>query len=124
MKDVPFSVLVGKILTRIDITPEKENVYFTTNEGTVYDMYHDQDCCETVRLEDMAGDLNDLLNSPVLQSEEYRSRDSYNPALEDDDSFTWTFYRIATVKGYVTLRWLGTSNGYYSETVQLRQLDK
>lgn len=41
-----------------------------------------------------------------------------------NESFTWTFYLIQTNKGHVTLRWLGSSNGYYSESVRFARVDK
>lgn len=48
---------------------------------------------------------------------------SNNDSSGEYESATWTFYRLATVKGYITIRWLGVSNGYYSESVSFSESD-
>ena len=71
-------------------------------------------------VESIVGDLSDLIGSRILRAEESASseRPSEVPAPEyEPSSQTWTFYKLATVKGYVDIRWFGESNGYYSESV-------
>ena len=86
-------------------------------------MFHEQDCCESVTIHDIIGKLESLIGSPLISaSEETRSEwpaDVEKP--EDCDSFTWTVYRFATEKHRVRIRWLGESNGYYSESVQIEE---
>lgn len=72
-------------------------------------------------IEDICGDLNALVGSPILIAREDSSSD-LQPGNEGDDSYTWTFYNFATTKGYVAVRWYGTSNGYYSESVDFYKL--
>src|SRR5690606_26744979 len=85
------------------------------------EMFHWQDCCERVYIEDIIGDWEDLIGNPILKAEERTSSDEQEWQEKDEwrDSFTWTFYEIATIKGSVTIRWYGESNGYYSESVDI-----
>lgn len=111
-----ISELKGKIITKIDKIDDDELI-FHCQTGEVYKMYHEQQCCELVTIEDITGDLEDLIGSPVLVAEEL-SNDDYvpdDPQFYGGESYAWTFCKIATIKGYVDIRWFGTSNGYYSE---------
>lgn len=113
-----------KGMTLTDVTNTGDELLFTTDTGQRYKLYHDQDCCESVSIEDVIGDLNDLIGSPLLMAEEVSSEDTPPPdSAYAPDSYTWTFYKFATVKGYVTVRWYGESNGYYSESVDFAALD-
>lgn len=114
-----FSVLQGEIITLINSVGD--TIEFITQSGKKILLFHDQNCCENVYIEEINGDLNDLLNTPILLAEERTSRDRLEiEEVYQEDSFTWTFYTLATIKGYVTIRWFGSSNGYYSEEVTIR----
>ena len=126
--------LLGKTLTAVVKNADNDEIIFTIDDGTQYKMYHRQSCREGVSIDDINGDLNDLVGSPILVAEENSSSDPSAEQIaekekrkleegddyyEYDESFTWTFYKLATVKGYVDIRWYGSSNGYYSESVDV-----
>lgn len=124
--DAEFSDLVGKTITEITGKVGDETLTSHCVDGSVYQMHYYDDCCASCNLEDVCGDLKDLIGSPIVKAEENSSNE--NPAdakpetIEYQDSFTWTFYHLSTVKGTVTLRWYGQSNGYYSESVTFERL--
>lgn len=117
-KRAEFKELVGLSIKYIFVDKDKDFIVFGTHEGKLFGMWHEQDCCECVTVDDIIGDLNDLLDTPILTAEERTSNGEESPRpVAPDDSETWTFYELRTIKGSVTLRWYGTSNGYYSEGV-------
>jgi hypothetical protein len=106
------SVLVDEVCDDDDVS---DAIYFCTDNEEVYIQYHKYQCSETVVLEDICGDLDDLIGTPILLAEEVVNQVD-GPY---DSSQTWTFYKLTTIKGSVTIRWYGTSNGFYGETVDL-----
>ncbi len=118
-----IEVLKGKTLK--EIKAGDDEIFFFTADGEKYQMYHSQDCCENVSVESIIGDLNDLVGSEILTAEERTSSENPEGVVpEYQDSYTWTFYELATNKGSVTIRWYGESNGYYSEGVDFENVTK
>lgn len=127
-KEGKLTDMIGLTMTNF-VNEDGWELRFVCADGRSFIFFHEGDCCETVRIEDVCGDLSDLVGSPLFEVEEVSN---YEPAAgtspwetgkreKPDESFSWTFYRFSTVKGTVTVRWLGESNGYYSESVSLRE---
>ena len=117
-----FEDLLGKTLSSVEKNDDNDEIIFRTTDGDVFRLFHCQDCCESVYVEDIIGDLADLIGRPLTMAEEViheqdENPDGVTPPEEFQESFTWTFYKLATARGYVTIRWYGSSNGYYSESV-------
>ena len=106
-----INALVGLTLRRIDRSPDV--LTFESTNGRLFRMSHIQDCCESVYIEDICGELDWLIGTPIVVARE----DTNSGDCAHEGSYTWTFYTLATINGTVTIRWYGSSNGYYSEAV-------
>jgi hypothetical protein len=117
MKD--FSELVGHTITHIGT--EDGDLTFSLEGGTICRLYHEQDCCESVVIDSIDGDLAGLVGRPLVAASEVPGADLPPPASEHQyvpESYTWTIYTLATDKHRVVVRFFGESNGYYSEDVR------
>jgi len=125
-KLVPFNTLIGLTLSVIHVNEHDNEIEIQTDCGRMFKLFHSQDCCENVYIESVVGHWTDLIGNPILLAEESSNEGSEKDYPKDDNyyegSSTWTFYKLATIKGYVDMRWYGESNGYYSESVDFIEI--
>lgn len=110
-----FEVLKGQTLISIAGNVGDNSMIFTTADNKKYEMFNEEEGYGndvSVIVEDIIGDMSDLINHPILMAEMVT-----NKGKESEGCSTWTFYKLATIKGSVTIQWCGRSNGYYSESV-------
>ena len=93
-----FSELLGRTLYRAQADDDTLTLYLSDTNYVQFQ--HHQDCCESVYIEDICGDLNDLVGAPLIEAEEVSNYEA-EPLYEHEESYTWTFYKFATRKGLV-----------------------
>lgn len=104
-----FSFLRGALVLAVEGMEEgSEKVRIVTDKGSI-SFFHYQDCCESVSVEDVTGDVEDLIGSRIAEF-----REDTNHEASGYGETLWTFYNIITDIGDFQIRWCGTSNGYYS----------
>ena len=128
MNDIKFKALLGKTCEKIERIESDEDgngrIIFTAIGGHEYHLYHERDCCETVTIKDICGDIDDLMGAPIIEAEEVINKQREYEEDHEDRTSTWTFYKLSTIKGSVTINFLGESNGYYCERVSFGEANK
>jgi hypothetical protein len=129
-KTPSFADLQGMTLVRAERLEFSGDdvVYFESKDGRAFALQHHQDCCESVNIVDLTGDLADLVGTPILLAEmatsETNPDDVKDGSVYTDESMLWTFYKLRTVKGSVDIRWYGSSNGYYGVEVSFDAVER
>ena len=112
------SDLVGRVVTHIDIADDEMRI--TCEDGSQFLFYHEQDCCENVYICGVDGDPQALVGYQLLMVDESEGDDE--PDCEYRESWTATRFTFRTTNDTLIVRWIGESNGYYSESVDLREI--
>lgn len=112
-----ISDLIGETLTEVSGADRlSETITFCCASGRRFVLFHRHDCCESVSVEDVTGDVADLIGCPIVMAEIVENDSDPPPTPVEYGSYTWSFVKLATARGYVTIRWYGQSDGYYCET--------
>jgi hypothetical protein len=119
-KHVEFSVLVGEVLDAVDIDREENQILLTTRSGRKFLVYHEQDCCESVRIVSQDGSFDKLIGNPLIEARDFAVDTGESESNYDSQTTTTLVFRVDDQT--VISRWIGDSNGYYSEGVDIAEL--
>jgi hypothetical protein len=105
----------------INLQDESDTLQIITDKYK-YHLYHEQDCCEFVRLVKIIGDIDNILNEEIIFAEEDSGANdpAWHTGYNYDDHHTWTKFVLGTKNGNVEFWFLGESNGYYSEHISIK----
>lgn len=113
--------LIGEVLTHVDTDEKNSQIMLTTESGKIIKIFHDQDCCETVSIEDTEGDWHNLVGKVIVEAT-HESVKEGDPPPEYPDSWTRTTLKFRVSNATLISRWIGESNGYYSESVDIENI--
>jgi hypothetical protein len=95
-----------------------------TTDGQRFQLVHHQDCCENVGLHTTFGKIEDVIGSPITLAEDDHPGDPewfISPEYRYE-SHTWSRFILETEKGRLEVWFLGSSNGYYGESVSFEKI--
>ena len=118
-RHVEFSDLVGEVLDAVDIDREENQILLTTRSGRKFLVYHEQDCCEKVQIVGQDGSFDKLIGKPIVEARDI-AVDTTEEGIDDSQTTTTLVFRVDDQT--VISRWVGDSNGYYSESVDIAEL--
>ena len=65
-----FDKMIGHTIVNITGKEGDDEMIFTSEDGSKFEFIHEQSCCELVSINDIVGDLSDLIGSPIIEAEE------------------------------------------------------
>ena len=124
--DAAFAAFKGATIAKINNTCPVTRTFMScllaihAADGRILVFGHIQDCCENVDITNWDDADGQAVIGAMLLGAEKRTDTSSD---KWGDSCTATFYEISTSKGALTLSFQGSSNGYYSESVDVVLLE-
>lgn len=124
MKDANWFELRGQTIRAI--TQLDDDQLIVRTDAAEFVVQHEQECCESVAITHKIGDPTALVGHTVTLAEE-DNPDSPPPGWDPNHSYnashTWSVFILEAGGHRVEFWWLGESNGYYSETVNVYRND-